>query len=546
VQVVPNTPHPESTGSERQVLKLLRNLDWGAGARALNSLNLPDHVYQRWGEIDFLLIGTPGLIAIEVKGGDVSCSNGYWRYEDRLGRVVKRAKSPIVQAKDAYFSLMENYVAEPMGHGFPTSVPTGFCVLLAGAGRRDLAGLLGTPELPEQLTGTREDMANAGALGAFLRRVAKYWQAKSSAKPTIDPRDVERLIRLLRPEFDKVMPLALSSEQSRQELIQLTEEQYEALDHWQGADRILCTAPAGCGKTLLAVEMFKRSRNEGADSLLLCGTHNLAKAIANALGDGSGIFSMAEVVAMPAEDRPTVDILIVDEGQQALDPSGMALMDQLVRGGIHSGRWAWFGDPNHQLPIDEKTARVAFDTLRRSSSVQPVLRKNCRNTPEIVQFTELASGVRIGHAISKGRGLVPRLQTAEGPGPSHDLIAAQVKEWMSQEIPPSEVCIIVSGEDPRVSAEGAGARGGFTVAPWQPLAKREAAVRYCQVDDFRGLESPFLILYVPAFNEGGQELARMFYLAMTRANFALTMVAPADVMERLRTIVESSLKASGG
>jgi hypothetical protein len=524
----------------------LRFVDWGVCARALNSLNLSDHIYQRWGEIDFLLIGTPGLIAIEVKGGAVSCSNGYWRYEDRLGRVVKRSKSPVVQAKDAYFSLMQNYVAEPMGNDFPTSVPTGFCVLLAGADRKDLAGLLGTPELPEELVGTREDMANAAALGAFLRRVAKYWQTKSGAKPAIEARDVERLVRLLRPEFDKVMPLALSSEQARRELIQLTEEQYEALDHWEGADRILCTAPAGCGKTLLAVELFKRAMSEGSDALLLCGTQNLADAIANSLGVRSGILSMSELETTPETERPCADILIIDEGQQALDPSRMAMIDRLVRGGIESGRWAWFGDPNHQLPIDEETAREALDSLRRACSVQPMLRKNCRNTPEIVQFTELASGVRMGHAITKGRGLVPTMQVTSGAGQSHDLIAAQVNEWMSQEIVPSDICIIVSGADARDVAEGAGGRGGFAVAPWRPLTRREGAVRYCEVDDFRGLESPFLILCVPALGDGGQELARMFYLAMTRANFALTMVAAEEVMERLRTIVESSLKASGG
>ena len=115
MQVVPNQPHPESTGSERRVLKLLRGVDWGRSARALNSLNLADHVYQRWGEIDFLVVGSRGLIVIEVKGGSVSCSNGIWSYQDRLGRIVRRSKSPVVQAKDAYFSLLQNYVAPRMG-----------------------------------------------------------------------------------------------------------------------------------------------------------------------------------------------------------------------------------------------------------------------------------------------------------------------------------------------------------------------------------------------------------------------------------------------
>ncbi|HHK5372542.1 TPA: nuclease-related domain-containing protein, partial [Pseudomonas aeruginosa] len=70
--VLPSTPLPESTGSERKVLSLLRCVEWGGrSARALSSLNLSEHVYQRWGEIDFLLVGKRGLIAIEVKGGNV-------------------------------------------------------------------------------------------------------------------------------------------------------------------------------------------------------------------------------------------------------------------------------------------------------------------------------------------------------------------------------------------------------------------------------------------------------------------------------------------
>lgn len=545
--VIPNMPHQDSTGSERLVLKLLRGVDWGHGARALNSLNLPEHLYQRWGEIDFLVIGPRGLIAIEVKGGDVSCINGRWTYTDRLGRVVKRSKSPVVQAKDAYFSLIQNYVEGAMGKGFDTSVPAGFCVVMAGAAKGELTGLLGTPELPEELTGTREDVANPAAFEAFLTRVAKHWQNKSGAKREIASRDVDLLVKTLRPEFDKVRPLALSSEQAINQLIELTEEQYEALDHWEGASRILCLAPAGCGKTLIAAELFKRSRAEGVDAIMLCGTENLARAIGIALGDPSRVLSLPGLESMSAEQRPSADFLVIDEGQQALDPERMGMVDRLVSGGLQHGRWAWFGDPNYQLSIDPDLALVSISKLRKFSSVQPRLRNNCRNTPEIVKFAELASGVKIGHALAKGHGLNPRTQevTVED-GALPVAIGIQVRDWISQGIPASEICIIVAG---RVAAEvsrGSGVVGGFDVAPWGEIPAPPNIVRYCGLDDFRGLESPFIVFCVPSFEGGDLELSKMFYLAITRANFALTVIAPQQVMQRLKANVEASLVASLG
>ena len=69
MKLIPNSPCVETTGTERRVFSLLRNVDWGGVTGfALHSLNLAEHEYQRWGEIDFLVVGTKGLIAIEVKG----------------------------------------------------------------------------------------------------------------------------------------------------------------------------------------------------------------------------------------------------------------------------------------------------------------------------------------------------------------------------------------------------------------------------------------------------------------------------------------------
>ena len=543
MQVVPNIPHPDATGSERHVLKLLRGVDWGGSpARALNSLNLPEHIYQRWGEIDFLVIGEPGMIAIEVKGGSVSCQGGVWSYEDRIGRVVSRTKSPVVQAKDAYFSLLKNYIDGPMGTGFSSSVPTGFCVLLVGSGKEDLGGLLGSPELPAEITGTKEDAASPAALGAFLRRVAAYWKSKNRSRGSIHPNDVAKLVAILRPEFDKVQAIALSKEQVAQELLTLTEEQYEALDHWDGANRIFCNAPAGCGKTLLAVELFRRARSEGKDVLLICGTNELAAAVRLNLDAPDGVMSLEALRhgVGRRHDSPA-EILIIDEGQQALSATDLDLLDAVVKGGLEQGAWAWFGDANHQLPVDEAIAQAGIDRLSLAANVRPRLRKNCRNTPEIVKFAELASGVRLGHAITKGRGEVPTKGDVASMGDLAGAVASKVNSWVSQYIEPSEICILAptDADAERISA-AAGVIGGFRTQRWVPGGGQHDAVRYSGIDSFRGLESQFVVLCVPAFDSTDDELRKLFYLAMTRANFALAFLAPPDVMERFKLQVMAS------
>lgn len=542
MQVVPNIPHPDATWSERHVLKLLRGVDWGGSSgRALNSLNLPQHLYQQWGEIDFLVIGEPGMIAIEVKGGSVSCQNGVWSYQDRIGRVVNRTKSPVVQAKDAYFSLLKNYLDGPMGSGFGSSVPTGFCVLLVGSRKEELEGLLGSPDLPAEITGTKEDVANPAALRAFLRRVAGYWKSKRDSKPSIHPSDVAKLTRILRPEFEKVQAIALSGEQVAQELLTLTEEQYEALDHWDGANRVFCNAPAGCGKTLLAVELFRRARSDDRDVLLICGTKELAAAIRPKVDAPDRVVSMESLRDQDSRARAPAEIIIVDEGQQALSVADMDALDAVVQGGIEHGAWAWFGDANHQLPVDAATAQAGIDRLSGAANVRPRLRKNCRNTPEIVQFAELASGVRLGHAITKGRGEIPSKSEVASADGLADAVASKVNSWVSQYIEPREICILApTNADAERIATSAGTAGGFRITRWAPGGAQKDSVRYSGVESFRGLESQFVILCVPEFGSTDDDLRKLFYLAMTRANFALAFLAPPGVMERFKLQVMAS------
>ena len=295
--------------------------------------------------------------------------------------------------------------------------------MLAGATKGELSGLLGGPELPREITGTKEDMANVATLGAFLERVATYWRGKAGSASSMSDRDVARLISLLRPEFEMVRPLALSRDRAAQDLLKLTEEQYEVLDHWAGADRVLCSSPAGCGKTLLAVEILRRVASGGVNCLFVSGTQQLAEVVRNGSDVAPRVLSIQELEAMPLAGRPVADVVVVDEGQQLLTSSRMTILDDVIAGGIKNGRWAWFGDPNYQLP-GNRDAQGFLEVLQAAASVQPRLRRNCRNTPEIVTMAELASGIVIGHAAAKGRGATPVIQDVDEPSDMANAIGA--------------------------------------------------------------------------------------------------------------------------
>ena len=74
--ITPPVVHNFKSNAERKIFKMLEQLDLGKHAFALHSLNLTEHEYKRWAEIDFIIAWEEGVFALEIKGGRVSCHDG--------------------------------------------------------------------------------------------------------------------------------------------------------------------------------------------------------------------------------------------------------------------------------------------------------------------------------------------------------------------------------------------------------------------------------------------------------------------------------------
>lgn len=542
MRMFPSSPSQTLTGSEYEVFNLLENLDFPDGV-ALASLNLSSHEYKKWGEVDFVVVSRLGLLVLEVKGGQVFCENGIWRYESRGYSAVQRQESPMAQASSAFFSLRDKHLSPVLGRSSFENVPTGFCVVFARTTLKDAEarGLLGGTEMPKVLVATKEDLANPEALGTFLRGVLDFWADQMRGPPRQwKSSDVTSVVAAMRPWFDRVAPLSISVAKVRDEQLALTTEQYQILDFSQSAERLLCVGGAGCGKTLLAVECLRREISK--DPVLVTGTDSLARHLrASYAVDSSRIYSFAELKKIMPQKRRLYRSLIVDEGQQITNIGSLEVLSSFIEGGMEAGRWRWFCDPNNQVLPDASFDPKQFELLERLSFYGR-LTKNCRTTPQIAHTVQILTGASIGDSTSKGQG--PEVVFAE-EGPLDGRInaaAKEIKRWLEDpEIRPGDIVLLSPKDENKWSIPLVAQRAGLPWCNWRPgwqssqdyQGKLAAATVY----EFRGMESPFIVLC--DMDSDVAEPISNFYIGMTRANFGLMVLAEASLV---RTSVMSSIK----
>ncbi len=236
----------EITTSERRVFEALAGSP--LSGTALHSLNLPDHEYKLTAELDFVLILDDLILAVEVKGGQVSCRDGLWTYSDRAGHRRTSREGPFKQVQTAMYALRER-LRERLGVEVD-DVAFGYLVV--------------TPDVDLASSFEWDDETYCGR-GPFNRGIAKaidrarkYWLGKQANKFPIGKELRARLMHDLRPSFDRSPLLDARANLLDAAMVRLTDEQYARLDLISDEPRVICSGGAGTGKTFLAAEVARR------------------------------------------------------------------------------------------------------------------------------------------------------------------------------------------------------------------------------------------------------------------------------------------------
>lgn len=545
------------------------------------STPLLGHRTKARGEIDFVLIGPPGVFVIEVKGGTVrrkaerrwdfsgqhgsrGASEGPWEQVDGNVRALRDALGKVHSLK-------------------MDSVLIGSGVCLPGSRFRREFSSSGAAETDVNLATLYDfdDKSRGRKISSYVHDLDDHWRGRTPRKETrLSQEARSRLLRAMWPDTVEA-PEVLGADAIfvKEHLERLTTEQERILNAYRYNDRVVVEGGAGTGKTVLARREAIRLAGEagpGERILFTCFNKNLAEELRHRLvasapeirvqhfhgvleeairtaGLGEvldsavpppgarqgemrahleryfpelGLRALQKLAAV--EGRRQADMLIVDEGQDLLSVDFVLALDALVTGGLAEGRWRLFLDRNQDLfqRFDEEGLRL----FEAPVPARAVLDINCRNTEQIASKTEMLSGVSWRKTLGvRGRSDVDIDWWTTGAQQA-GLVMERLGFLLDQGFSPG--AIVLLSPNKRVNSLAMAeldATGGLP-APIVELgsgAKLASAVRFSTVSGFKGLDADAVILMDVKDLQSDWQRGQV-YVGMSRARTYLSVLLQDD------------------
>jgi DNA helicase IV len=206
-------------------------------------------------------------------------------------------------------------------------------------------------------------------------------------------------------------------------------------------------------------------------------------------------------------------------------------------------------DPNNQGAIHGSCDPEVVELVRGLG--HPVkLKRNCRNTEEIVLQTQLMTGADIGEAEIDGRGTRVGVEEYKSDEEILTKAADRLKGWMEEEIRPENITVLTLNDIDRSIVRRFGKRlSGIinTIENGDINPRQHGKIAFSTVSKFKGLENQCVMLLDFECFDGSEEMVSRLYVGMTRAKAALWMGYPYDKAEMIEKIKENNvLKIFGG
>lgn len=478
---------------------------------ALHTVHLPKHHKKRVGEIDFVVIMPDILLFIEVKGGRVHQRDGKWYYGPP-GREDGPKESPFAQASGGMHEF-DREIGALIGDLRNQGVPSGYLVITP-----DVDIPRTTEFEPEQYLGAAAYDGGRG-LAPGLERATRFWLGRNRwARTPVSAALRKKMLEAIRPDFDRVPSLQSRLAHLDVAFERLTNEQIDRLDELESNPRLIWTGGAGTGKTFLAAEAARR-KAAGGSVLFTCASTTLAAHMNRILTD--------DVITVLPFDRldevrgHAFDHVIVDEAQDLMTFESLGTLEDLLRGGLAEGCWIFMLDQNNQVLAPEAYDPEAWEYLRPLGSVYGPMKRNCRNTVQIVKQVHFYTGADLGVA-SAGEGEPARFVDAHDAQEEADVLDAYVNELVAEGVSPRDITLLsASGEWDTSSArlsQRASKIERFADVVGTDRTKHR--LTWSSVADFKGHENHVVCLIdlEPAHLEGRLDA---LYVAWTRARAQL-------------------------
>lgn len=562
--LIPDTPK-DCTRSERIVYQRLGE-DLDKNWVVLHSLGLVDHGTKRRGEADIVILSTRGIFVLEVKGGHVSCRDGKWYFGTPGENEVVRKEDPWTQASGAMFAVIKRIKADApdlddLLYGFGVVMPM------------ERFTAKGSEIDSEVLLDKRDFGRN---LSFYIGDLERRWRRIHAERGLREPRspsdeDIKRIRKILRPDVESAFSLGSWLNGLDQELLQLTNEQIRISRRLSANARMIVTGKAGTGKTVLAVQRALLLAERGLSVLYLCFNQLLARHVAETIKGRAGVdritvrhlhghyrdainaaglqdrlptatdnqthaygiaFPQLYIEALMETEPKLFDAVVVDEAQDILTVEHLDALDLTVDGGLDSGRWHLFLDP--QQNIYGKLSEPAERRLDRISIARDELLDNCRNTREVAYQTSILSGLEVA---VEGAPSGPSCECIFYDSPADGVvrIETELERLLGGDVKPSDIVILSTRRRENSMIADKVTLVGLQV---RDVADGPTAnsIAFCTMHAFKGLERS-VVIAIDLDGIGQDEWAMLHYTGLSRARTLLLPLIPQSCQRRYRALV---------
>jgi len=554
----------ESVSGEVEIFELLR-IEAPESWIVLHSLDLPRHVRQVEGEIDFLILIPGGAgICLEIKSHESvrRDAQGIWH----LGNHTER-RGPFRQAAMAMQSLLVRLQEDEGILGVPFISAVGFPKCRFDVPPTEWEDWQVFDETALTQFGVREVIERIvrNSRSKFKRVPTALWYRDELKEPT--ETQCERILGALRPVFERQRSPKERRAENQSELRRYTEEQFKALDSLDANRRIVFSGAAGTGKTFLALESARRANASGQRALLCCynrilgewlereagpltssgyvGTlHKLMVSISGEShqGDRGNMNFWTEELPTHTVDRllrghpmaESFDMVAIDEAQDICTEPYLDVIDLLLKGGLKEGCFRAFGDFTHQAIFTNSNGRELLE-LRAQGLVRFELRENCRNRPRIGHLAALFSGPvnPYGEFRRKDDGVNIDILRFDSEQSQTSALQQAIDRLRNEKHQLGDISILSPFKEGAATSQlGEPYKGWLTFASDPKVGK----IRVSTVHAFKGLESTAVIVTDIRRVDRPSD-RQLLYIAASRATDRLVLLVDQDIALDIMNLV---------
>lgn len=508
----------------------------------MHSLLQKNHRRKIIGEVDFLYISERGMLCIEVKGGqEIYRKDGEW-YSIGMGGNHNLIKDPFRQSKDCMYA-MKSYISDTYGKmskeacsliGYAVVFPE--CIF-TGKGN-DL--------MTEVMYDCRKEFSG---FDEFIKKTFDFWQNQEWVKHNFVPEklsdmQINKFTDLLRGDFFVVPSMQLEMQHINQQLLELTEEQYDALDITLSNKRVVIQGGAGTGKSLLAIEKARKLIASNKSVAYVCFNRNMARYVKLSLGSivgsfigtyhsllqessvnkdlySKGVLKISNEFMFEINEVRQYDCIIVDEAQDLMYEIVWEVLSKFLVGGMEKGEWVLFMDPNQNIFNHTDEYSFAWEYLREvyAPAIIP-LTKNCRNTEQIGRKISVVTLVPpTKHMKISGPNVV--MKTYLNNKELISILRKELSSIISSGTQTEDIVILSKYKLENSGVSGVKSLCSLDIVEVEDIGLlKKRAINFLTIQSFKGLESKVVLLIdVDGFKS---EQNRMLnYVAMSRAEILL-------------------------